>query len=112
MDVFSIDTLFITPEMLNLIAELDKFKGTWQGLGILAPGRLSELKKVAMIESIDSWTRKEGALLSDTQIKVLLSHLDNRSFHSLDEQEVAGYAFVCEQINQHYASIPLSENST
>lgn len=31
----------IIPEMLNLIAEIDEFKGIWQYLGKLAPDRLS-----------------------------------------------------------------------
>jgi hypothetical protein len=47
-------TLQITPEILNLIAELDEFKGAWQDLGTLAPERLSALRRVATIESIGS----------------------------------------------------------
>jgi len=43
-------TLQITPEILNLIAELDEFKGAWQALGLLAPERLSALRRVATIE--------------------------------------------------------------
>jgi hypothetical protein len=38
-------TLEITPEILNLIAELDEFKGAWQAPGTLAPERLSALAK-------------------------------------------------------------------
>jgi hypothetical protein len=45
-------TLQITPEILNLIAGLDEFKGAWQVLGTLAPERLSALRRVATIESI------------------------------------------------------------
>ena len=37
--VISPDTLKITPEILNLVAELDEFKGAWQALGTLAPER-------------------------------------------------------------------------
>lgn len=43
-------TLQITPEYLNLIAEIDEFKGTWRLLGMLAPDRLSALRHVATIE--------------------------------------------------------------
>jgi hypothetical protein len=50
--MFRPGTLQITPEILNLIAELDEFKGAWQALGILAPERLSALRRVATIESI------------------------------------------------------------
>ncbi|MGZ3633335.1 MAG: Fic family protein [Parachlamydiaceae bacterium] len=110
MAIFLSDTLTITPEMLNLIAEIDEFKGAWQQAGRLTPDRLSALKKVATIESIGSSTRIEGAKLLDSEIALLLSQADTKTFHTRDEQEVAGYAFVCEQICEHYASIPLTEN--
>ena len=110
MDIFLSETLVITPEMLNLIAEIDEFKGAWQQAGRLTPDRLSALKKVATIESIGSSTRIEGAKLLDNEIAALLSRIDTKIFQTRDEQEVAGYAFVCEQICDHYASIPLTEN--
>jgi hypothetical protein len=34
-------SITITPELLNLIAEIDEFKGAWRALGTLAPERLS-----------------------------------------------------------------------
>lgn len=47
------DTLDTTPR-LNLIAELDEFKGAWQVHGTLAPERRSALRRVATFESIGS----------------------------------------------------------
>lgn len=41
------DTLHITPEILNLIAMIDEFKGAWRALGTVAPDRLSALRRVA-----------------------------------------------------------------
>lgn len=76
MGIFQPDSLIITPEMLNLIAEVDEFKGAWQQAGRLTPDRLSALKKVATIESIGSSTRIEGAKLSDREIATLLSRVD------------------------------------
>lgn len=96
--------------MLNLIAEVDEFKGAWQH-GRLTPDRLSALKKVATIESIGSSTRIEGAKLSDSEVELLLSRVDKQSFVTRDEQEVAGYAFVCNEICDHYNSIPLTESA-
>src|SRR5260370_28109000 len=86
------NALQITPEILNLIAELDEFKGAWQALGTLAPERLSALRRVATIESIGSSTRIEGSKLSDREVERLLSNLEIKSFATRDEQEVAGYA--------------------
>lgn len=110
MDIFLLETLIITPEMLNLISEIDEFKGAWQQAGRLTPDRLSALKKVATIESIGSSTRIEGAKLLDSEVAALLARVDNKGFQTRDEQEVAGYAFVCKEICDHYASIPLTEN--
>lgn len=96
--------------MLNLIAEIDEFKGSWQFLNRLSPERLSILKKIATIESIGSSTRIEGAKLSDHEIATLLSHLDDKSFQNRDEQEVGGYTLVLENILDQYSSIPFTEN--
>ena len=105
-----INTLQITPEMLNLIAEIDEFKGSWRALGTLAPERLAALKKVATIESIGSSTRIEGARLSDRQIETLLSNLEQKSFTTRDEQEVAGYANVMQTLFESWEMIPITEN--
>lgn len=105
-----INTLKITPEILNLIAEIDEFKGSWKALGTLAPERLAALRKIATIESIGSSTRIEGARLSDRQIETLLSNLDSRSFSTRDEQEVAGYADVMQILFDSWETIPITEN--
>lgn len=106
-----IENIQITPEMLNLISEIDQFKSVWQWVNKIEPDRLSALKKVATIESIGSSTRIEGSKLSDREVEELLSRVDIESFQKRDEQEVAGYAFACEQIINIYEKIPISENS-
>jgi Fic family protein len=100
----------ITPEILNLIAELDEFKGAWQALGTLAPERLSALRRVATIESIGSSTRIEGSKLSDREVERLLSNLEIKSFATRDEQEVAGYAETMELVFRSWAEITHTEN--
>lgn len=104
------DTLTINREVLNLIAEIDEFKGAWRALGILAPERLSALRRVATVESIGSSTRIEGSKLSDREVERLLSNLDIKSFDTRDEQEVAGYAEVMELIFQSAKEIDFTEN--
>src|SRR6266436_5343455 len=103
-------TLKITPEILGFIAEVDEFKGAWRALGTLAPERLSALRRVATIESIGSSTRIEGSKLSDREVEKLLSNLEIKSFHTRDEQEVAGYAETMELIFQSWEEITLTEN--
>jgi Fic family protein len=108
--VINVDTLEITPEILNIIAELDEFKGAWQALGRLAPERLSSLRRVASIESIGSSTRIEGSKLSDREVEKLLSNVEVKSFDTRDEQEVAGYAETMELVFRSWKEITLTEN--
>ncbi|MDX1440739.1 MAG: Fic family protein, partial [Rubricoccaceae bacterium] len=104
------DTLAITPTILNLIAEIDEFKGAWTAIGRISPERLTALRRVATIESIGSSTRIEGAKLSDREIERLLTGLEVKEFASRDEEEVAGYADAMETVFAHYDQIALTEN--
>jgi Fic family protein len=100
----------ITPEILKIIAELDEFKGAWRFISHLKPDALSSLKKIATIESIGSSTRIEGSKLADREVEALLSGIYLNSFRSRDEQEVVGYALVCEEIFMSHDYISLTEN--
>jgi len=97
-------------DILQLIAEIDEFKGQWQALKSLSPERLQQLRKVATIESVGSSTRIEGAKLSDVQVETLLSNLSSTSFKTRDEQEVAGYAEAMDLVFQAYEDLHLTEN--
>ena len=109
-DTLNTKTVVIEPEMLDIIAELDEFKGAWRALSTLAPERLSALRRVATIESIGSSTRIEGSKLSDQDVEKILSNVEIRSFETRDEQEVAGYAGVMETIFASWSVLPLTEN--
>ena len=104
------DTIQITPEILSLIAKIDEFKGAWRALGVLAPDRLSALRRVATIESVGSSTRIEGSRLSDREVEQLLSNLQISSFATRDEQEVAGYAELMDLVFSSWQDIPCTEN--
>lgn len=100
----------ITPEILNLIAEIDEFKGGWKAYRHLTPERLNALRHVATVESVASSTRIEGSKLSDREVESLLNNLERQKFTTRDEQEVAGYAEVMELLFESWNSIPLDEN--
>jgi Fic family protein len=104
------DTIYITPELLTLIAEIDEFKGAWRALGTIAPDRLKALRHVATIESIGSSTRIEGSQLTNRAVEQLLTNLEIKKFSSRDEQEVAGYAEVMETVCYSWTQIPITEN--
>lgn len=106
-----IKDIVITPDMLNKIAEIDKFNGAWQGhLDKLAPDDLKVMKRVATIESVGSSNRIEGNRMTDAQIEELFSHIDRKSFASRDEEEVAGYSDLINMIFDNYNEIQLTEN--
>lgn len=100
----------ITPEMLRLIAELEDFKGQWRMIRSLSPEKLTSLRKVATIESVGSSTRIEGSRLTDRQVEDLLGRLHITEFKTRDEQEVAGYAYVMDQVFDAFDQIPVTEN--
>jgi Fic family protein len=96
--------------LVKLIAEIDEFKGRWDAFKVLSPDRLDALRKVATVESVGSSTRIEGAKLSDAQVETLLSNIKIQSFHTRDEQEVAGYAEAMDLVFQAYEDLSLTEN--
>ncbi len=104
------DSIPISAEMLRLVSEIDEFKGHWRTWQSLTPDRLQGLRRVATIESIGSSTRIEGSRLSDREVESLLGRMETKSFATRDEQEVAGYAFVMEQVFAHASEIPLTAN--
>jgi Fic family protein len=104
------DTIIIDVKVLNLIAELDEFKGRWDVLGRLTPEKLQSLRQVATIESVGSSTRIEGARLTDREVETLLANLDIRSFRNRDEEEVAGYAEATRTVIESWENIPFNEN--
>lgn len=103
--------LVISHEALNLIAEVEEFKGKWEVVRTLSPERLRALRYVATIESIGSSTRIEGVKLTDREIEaLLLSNLERHAFQSRDEEEVAGYAEVMDLVFGSWADLTLTEN--
>ncbi|MEY4482963.1 MAG: hypothetical protein RL693_415 [Verrucomicrobiota bacterium] len=100
----------ITSEILRLVGQLDEFKGQWKAMRTLSPEKLTHLRKVATIESVGSSTRIEGARLTDRQVEDLLGRLNITEFTTRDEQEVAGYAYVMDQVFDAFEQIPITEN--
>ncbi len=108
--MLSTDAIQITADLLELLSEIDEFKGAWRALGTIAPDRLNALRRVATIESIGSSTRIEGSKLSDREVEQVLGRLEIKKFATRDEQEVAGYAEVMETVFHAWADIPITEN--
>ncbi len=97
-------------QIIQLIAEIDLFRGKWEHLEQLHPVFLQELKGLATIQSIGSSTRIEGATLTDNEIEQLIADLKVNKLENRDEQEVIGYYDVLELIFDNAEDIHLTEN--
>jgi len=100
----------ITPEILQLIAQIDEFNGRWEALGAISRDALTQLRKTATIESVGSSTRIEGSKLTDTQVETLLAKIEIQQFTTRDEQEVAGYANAMDLVFDAWADLSISES--
>ncbi len=97
-------------QIINLIGNIDSFKGKWNIVEKKENNYLKELRKIATIESIGSSTRIEGAQLTNAEIKELLENMKITKLTTRDQQEVAGYYDVLEIIFESYADIKISKN--
>ncbi len=100
-----------TQKMINLISQIDSFKGRWLAVEGKENIYLKELRKTATIQSIGSSTRIEGASLTDAEVKDLLDNVKITALTSHDSQEVIGYYDTLEIIYDSYRDIPLTENN-
>ena len=99
-----------TQKVLNLIAQIDLYKGKWDVLEKSENIALKELRKIATIESVGSSTRIEGATLTDDEVSDLLDNLKIQKLNSRDEQEVVGYYDTLQIIYDNYQEIKITES--
>lgn len=99
----------ISPEVLNLIAQIDKLSGQWSGGKRLAPHVLSKLKKSVLVTSTGASTRIEGAKLSDADIEKMMRGINIQKFSDRDGQEVQGYYELLENIFESWSTLTFSE---
>ena len=94
----------------RLLAEIDEFKGRWIAGMKLSPQILNKLKRSVIITSTGSSTRIEGVELSDEEIEKLFKGLKIKKFNTRDEQEVAGYKELLENVFNSYLNIKFNES--
>jgi len=100
----------INQKVLNLISQIDLYKGKWNIIERQENIYLKELRKIATIESIGSSTRIEGGTLTNKEIEELLNDVKITKLKTRDEQEVVGYYDTLEIIYENYDNIRLTEN--
>ena len=100
----------LTWSISHALEDIAEFRGRWERLQQLEPERLDRLRHDAVIESVASSTRIEGAEVTDEEVAAILEGLSLDSFRSRDEQEVRGYSEALEIVIREAKTIPLTEN--
>ncbi|MEI7498493.1 MAG: Fic family protein [Candidatus Falkowbacteria bacterium] len=95
----------------GLIAEIERYRGMWTAGVKLSPQILNVLKRSTVISSTGSSTRIEGVVLTDEQIEQMFKGLKPKKFLTRDQQEVAGYKELLENVFEAFTTIPFSENT-
>lgn len=98
----------ITQDILNAIAEIDEFKGSWRLLGKLSPDRLKQLQKTALIKKVTALMQADGYHVYETQVIEVLRSLNSEHFNSEESGVAAGLLFVLQEIAAHATHIACS----
>ena len=95
--------------LVNLIAEINEYKGRQQLYQQQSPQVLEALQQVARIESTESSNRIEGIVLPAKNLRDIVARCATPANRS--EGEVAGYRDVLATIHASYPHIPVSPNA-
>lgn len=101
----------VANQIYGLISQIEELKGQWKAGVRLSPQILSRLRQSVIVTSTGASTRIEGAKLSDAAVERLLKGLKVQKLKTRDEQEVAGYAELLQNVFEAYKDIVLSESS-
>ena len=92
------------------IAQIEGFKGKWEGSAKLSPQILGRLKKSVLVTSTGSSTRIEGSKMSDEDIEQMLRGISIQKFSNRDEQEARGYYELLQNVFNSWQTLVFNEN--
>jgi Fic family protein len=108
MDAINQNPPEITPQILDLVAQIDEFKGRWETLGNLPTERLDRLSAISARDAIAATHRLEGAELTEATVARLMARQSLKSFANRTEQLAAGYAETLARITRQAMSLECS----
>lgn len=109
--MISVASLKITFDILNLIAEIDEFKGAWRSLGQIAPERLNTLQLLATGATAAATMRIEGGNLGDQEALTLLESSPAERAASEYGGFIAGYLAAQDSVFRNYMHLPFTEST-
>ena len=100
----------IVEEVYRLIAKIDAVKNSFVLINNLPPKAVNRLTDSLIITSAGASNRIEGNKLNDEQVEKLYKNLNMQKFKTRDEQEIAGYIEVLQEILANYRHIKITES--
>lgn len=106
-------TFRLTPDwkLINQLSLIDRFGGSWVAIERREGQTLKQLKSIATVRSIGASTRIEGSKMTDDEVAALIRNLEISKLEERDQQEVAGYFEVLDQISESYRDIEITEGN-
>ena len=101
-DYKKIYTKLLTPEIVQLLAQIHEYKGAHAQV---KEGELKHLIEIARIQSTEASNRIEGIYTSDDRLQKLVK--DKTTPRNRSEKEIAGYRDVLATIHESYDYIPV-----
>lgn len=99
-----------TEEIYTLLNEIDNIKTQWKTEKKLSPQMIHRLQQSVLVSSTGSSTRIEGSKLSDTEVEKLIKQMRVKKFKTRDQQEVAGYFELINNVFNSWDTLSFSEN--
>jgi len=78
----------ITPKILNLVSQADRFRGSWASGATIPPDRLLRLKDASNIQSVAAASRMAGIRVSDAEVASILR---GEATTQREAREILGY---------------------
>lgn len=102
----------LEPNLIRLLVHIEKFQSKFVYTNTLDKTFITKLKRSTIITSSGSSTRIEGSILTDNQVKVLISQGNKiTKFSSRSQREVAGYVNALKYIYKHYNELDVNEKN-
>jgi len=103
-----LETLAIPHHLITIIRQIGEYKGKQELYKKQAPEMLENLRRVAVIQSIESSNRLEGITANINRIKEIVEEKTKPANRS--EAEIAGYRDVLNTIHTNYEHIPFNKS--
>lgn len=109
--MYNIQTLVISSEVLNVVAEVDEFKGAWKAYGRQPRSLLQKLQRSALTGTVTSALKLDGIPVNTTLLQELIAHSGTLPLEKPAEQEMAGFLSAVKLVQLHFATMSFSEET-